>query len=42
VGGEGEAIIEGKRLELREGTLVLIQRGDRHEIRNTCKHRSGR
>src|SRR5262245_32357400 len=37
VGGEGAAIVEGERVELREGTLVLIQRSDRHEIRNTGK-----
>jgi mannose-6-phosphate isomerase-like protein (cupin superfamily) len=37
VGGEGEAIIEGERVELREETLVLILRGDKHEIRNTGK-----
>jgi len=37
VGGEGEAIVEGDRVELREGTLVLIQRGETHEIRNTGK-----
>lgn len=35
VGGEGAAIVEGERLELREGTLVLIRRGEVHEIRNT-------
>ncbi len=35
VGGEGEAIVEGERVELREGILVLIQRGKTHEIRNT-------
>src|SRR5262245_1104470 len=35
VGGEGEAIVKGQRVELREGTLVLIQRGETHEIRNT-------
>ena len=35
VSGTGTAIVEGERVELREGTLVLIQRGDRHEIRNT-------
>jgi mannose-6-phosphate isomerase-like protein (cupin superfamily) len=33
--GTGLAIVEGERIELREGTLLLIQRGDRHEIRNT-------
>ena len=35
VSGEGMAVVEGKRVELREGTLVLIQRGETHEIRNT-------
>ena len=35
VGGEGTAIVEGERVELREGTLVLIQRAETHEIRNT-------
>jgi mannose-6-phosphate isomerase-like protein (cupin superfamily) len=35
VSGEGVASIEGERVELREGTLVLIPRGDAHEIRNT-------
>jgi mannose-6-phosphate isomerase-like protein (cupin superfamily) len=35
VGGTGVAIVEGERVELREGTLVLIERGERHEIRNT-------
>ncbi len=35
VSGEGQAIVEGERVELKEGTLLLIQRGDRHEIRNT-------
>ena len=29
------AIVEGERAELREGTLLLIQRGETHEIRNT-------
>jgi len=35
VGGEGQAIVEGEPVDLREGTLVLIRRGERHEIRNT-------
>lgn len=35
VSGEGEAIVEGERVDLREGTLALIQPGERHEIRNT-------
>jgi mannose-6-phosphate isomerase-like protein (cupin superfamily) len=29
------AVVNGERVELRAGTLVLIQRGDTHEIRNT-------
>jgi len=37
VSGEGLAIVEGERVELREGTLVLIQRSETHEIRNTGK-----
>ena len=35
VSGEGEAVVEGERVELREGTLLLIQRAEAHEIRNT-------
>lgn len=35
VSGEGLAIVESQRVELREGTLVFIQRGETHEIRNT-------
>ncbi len=35
VAGSGVAVVNGERVELREGTLVLIQRGDRHEVRNT-------
>jgi mannose-6-phosphate isomerase-like protein (cupin superfamily) len=37
VSGMGLAIIENERVELRDGTLLLIKRGDRHEIRNTGK-----
>ena len=33
--GEGAAIVEGRRRVLRAGTLVLIEKGERHEIRNT-------
>ena len=33
--GSGTAIVEGRRHPLRAGTLILIERGDRHEIRNT-------
>ena len=35
VAGEGVAIVTGTRVELREGTLLLIERGETHEIRNT-------
>ena len=33
--GRGVAIINGRRTTLKPGALVLIERGDRHEIRNT-------
>lgn len=33
--GTGTAIVNGKRYALRPGTLLLIERGDEHEIRNT-------
>ena len=32
--GTGVAIVNGRRIRLRAGALVLIERGDRHEIRN--------
>jgi mannose-6-phosphate isomerase-like protein (cupin superfamily) len=35
VSGSGAAIVNGKRHALRAGTLVLIERGDTHEIRCT-------
>jgi mannose-6-phosphate isomerase-like protein (cupin superfamily) len=35
VSGEGVAVVEGRHVELRAGTLVLIERGENHEIRNT-------
>lgn len=35
VAGSGEAIVNGKRHALKKGVLVLIERGDRHEIRAT-------
>jgi mannose-6-phosphate isomerase-like protein (cupin superfamily) len=37
VRGTGLAIVDGKRIPLRAGTLVLIHRGEAHEIRNTGK-----
>ena len=35
VSGSGAAIVNGRRTALRAGSIVLIERGDRHEIRNT-------
>jgi mannose-6-phosphate isomerase-like protein (cupin superfamily) len=35
VAGTGLAIVEGKRIRLRAGTILLIERGETHEIRNT-------
>ena len=33
--GTGIAIVSGSRIPLRAGSLVLIERGETHEIRNT-------
>lgn len=33
--GTGVAIVEGARMPLRAGSLVLIERGEAHQIRNT-------
>ena len=35
VSGVGQAIINGKRYPLRAGSLILIERGEPHEIRCT-------
>jgi len=35
VNGTGLALINGKRVNLRPGSLLLIEHGDRHEITNT-------
>jgi mannose-6-phosphate isomerase-like protein (cupin superfamily) len=35
VSGSGTAVVNGERVELSERTLVLIERGEPHEIRNT-------
>src|SRR5438477_10498425 len=35
VAGRGLAVVNGKRHVLRPGSLVLIEKGDTHEIRNT-------
>lgn len=37
--GTGVAIVNGRPTALRAGSLVLIERGDRHEIRNTGRAR---
>lgn len=34
VSGKGSATIEGKRIALETSSLVLIERGQSHEIRN--------
>ena len=33
--GEGQAKVNGEVFAIAKGSLVLIERGDRHEIRNT-------
>jgi mannose-6-phosphate isomerase-like protein (cupin superfamily) len=35
VAGTGAAIVNGNQHALRRGSLILIERGDKHEIRNT-------
>lgn len=35
VSGTGLAIVEGRRLSLKQGVLLVIERLERHEIRNT-------
>lgn len=35
VDGEGVAVVDGKRVPLKAGTLLTIEKGERHEIRNT-------
>ena len=35
VSGSGEAIVGGRRRKLAPGTLMLIERRERHEVRNT-------
>jgi mannose-6-phosphate isomerase-like protein (cupin superfamily) len=35
VSGSGRAVVNGKRYSLRVGSLLLIERGDTHEIRNS-------
>lgn len=33
--GTGVAKVDGRRVPLKAGTLVLIEKGDEHEVRNT-------
>jgi mannose-6-phosphate isomerase-like protein (cupin superfamily) len=35
VSGSGQAIVDGRRQALRRGTLLLIERREKHEVRNT-------
>jgi len=35
VAGTGVAVVEGKRVPLKAGTLLVIERRERHEVRNT-------
>lgn len=35
VSGHGLAVVEGRRQKLGPGSLIAIERGERHEIRNT-------
>ena len=35
VAGRGDALMKGRRRRIRPGTLLLIERGEKHEIRNT-------
>jgi mannose-6-phosphate isomerase-like protein (cupin superfamily) len=35
--GTGIAIVAGRQYPLRRGTLILIERGETHEIRNTSR-----
>lgn len=35
VGGRGTAIVKGKKYALSAGTLLLIEHGDQHQIKNS-------
>jgi len=37
ISGRGIAIVDGKRIVLSPQTILLIERGENHEIRNTGK-----
>ena len=35
IDGRGSAVVNGRRVALSKGSLLLIEHGDRHQIRNT-------
>lgn len=35
VSGTGVALVEGKRVPLKAGSLIVVEKGERHEVRNT-------
>ena len=35
VAGTGAAVVNGRRVPLRPGTMLVIERPDRHEVKNT-------
>ncbi|RYZ51934.1 MAG: cupin domain-containing protein, partial [Proteobacteria bacterium] len=35
VEGNGQATVNGKRFAIKQGSLLLIEKGDRHQIKNT-------
>lgn len=35
ISGKGEAVVNGRKSDLVANTLLLIERGENHEIRNT-------
>jgi len=39
VSGTGQATVNGRRYRLKEGALLLIERGDKHEIKNTGRQK---
>jgi mannose-6-phosphate isomerase-like protein (cupin superfamily) len=39
VSGSGQAVVNRRRYRLKAGTLLLIERGDRHEIKNTGREK---
>jgi mannose-6-phosphate isomerase-like protein (cupin superfamily) len=36
--GTGSALVNGRRYRLRAGTLMLIEQGDTHQVKNTGRH----